>query len=237
MEIQDGFIVGIFNYCDRWCEACAFTSRCRAFATEAQIEAQMDPSMRELTEAPPLPRNEPDRPSWFSQLIQQVTRAAANGELPEIEPTRVPCDHAAIEERAHQYALTVHAWLKQHRDRHRTRSADDPIAVIAWYGFLIPAKISRAIHGLAEHGRDSDGYPKDHEGSAKIALLAIERSHVSWLELVRRGDVSMSNAAGFLSDLVWLGSELERVVPHARAFIRPGFDEPDEVARLNASTV
>ena len=38
MDIQDGFIVGIFNYCDRWCERCPFTSRCRLFATLAEIE-------------------------------------------------------------------------------------------------------------------------------------------------------------------------------------------------------
>ena len=25
MEVQDGFIVGIFNYCDRWCERCPLT--------------------------------------------------------------------------------------------------------------------------------------------------------------------------------------------------------------------
>src|SRR5262245_58416083 len=28
------FISGIYNYCDRWCERCAFTSRCFLYATE-----------------------------------------------------------------------------------------------------------------------------------------------------------------------------------------------------------
>ena len=32
MEIKDGFIVGIFNHCDRWCERCALTSHCGLFA-------------------------------------------------------------------------------------------------------------------------------------------------------------------------------------------------------------
>jgi hypothetical protein len=31
MDVRDGFIVGIFNYCDRWCEACAFARRTPAF--------------------------------------------------------------------------------------------------------------------------------------------------------------------------------------------------------------
>src|SRR5688572_13257745 len=29
-------ISGIYNYCDRWCERCPFTSRCLVFATEAE---------------------------------------------------------------------------------------------------------------------------------------------------------------------------------------------------------
>ena len=28
------FISGIYNYCDRWCERCQFTSRCLVFAQE-----------------------------------------------------------------------------------------------------------------------------------------------------------------------------------------------------------
>ncbi len=39
MEVQDGFIVGIYNYCDSWCEPCQFTSRCRVFADGAKHEA------------------------------------------------------------------------------------------------------------------------------------------------------------------------------------------------------
>jgi hypothetical protein len=32
--------------------------------------------------------------------------------------------------------------------------------------------------------------------------------------------------------LAWLGNELERVFPLARAFVRPAFDEPDDVTTL-----
>jgi hypothetical protein len=38
--------------------------------------------------------------------------------------------------------------------------------------------------------------------------------------------------APFIEDLLWLSDALERVFPKARAFVRPGFDEPDEVAML-----
>src|SRR5439155_24301861 len=31
------YIDGIFNYCDRWCERCPFTSRCRSFDMEKRM--------------------------------------------------------------------------------------------------------------------------------------------------------------------------------------------------------
>ncbi len=34
------FIPGIYNYCDYWCERCAFTRRCRNFASGRDIERQ-----------------------------------------------------------------------------------------------------------------------------------------------------------------------------------------------------
>ena len=50
MEIQDGFIVDVYNYCDRWCEACPLTSRCRLFADVAEIEASLDPALKPVAD-------------------------------------------------------------------------------------------------------------------------------------------------------------------------------------------
>ena len=37
METRDGFILGIFNYCDRWCERCTLSGRCSVFAEEQRM--------------------------------------------------------------------------------------------------------------------------------------------------------------------------------------------------------
>ena len=41
------FISGIYNYCDRWCERCPFTSRCLVFAQE-QEDADDSPESRDI---------------------------------------------------------------------------------------------------------------------------------------------------------------------------------------------
>ena len=41
------FIAGIYNYCDRWCERCQFTSRCLNFALGEEESAR--PENRDIT--------------------------------------------------------------------------------------------------------------------------------------------------------------------------------------------
>ena len=40
------FIEGIYNYCDRWCERCPFTSRCMLYAMEE--EDRDDPAAHDI---------------------------------------------------------------------------------------------------------------------------------------------------------------------------------------------
>ena len=89
MEVRDGSIVGIFNYCDRWCERCAFTSRCRVFADVAQIEASLDPGLKEIVEAPSLPQDvPPPPPTWMQEMIDEMNDAANGAVAAELPPPR-----------------------------------------------------------------------------------------------------------------------------------------------------
>jgi len=166
---------------------------------------------------------------------------------------RVVPERDAIDDRAEAYSRRVRAWLntrefdlssKERRqgvpadwkERRQGVPADweagDPRDVIAWFHMMIHVKAMRALHGLAEDDPADRDWPADHDGSAKVALIGIDRSHTAWLDLVEVGLASPADAASFIDDLIWLCAALERTFPNARAFVRPGFDEPDEVARL-----
>lgn len=43
------FVSRIYNYCDRWCERCRFTSRCFLHATEQADPDLDDPEVRDIT--------------------------------------------------------------------------------------------------------------------------------------------------------------------------------------------
>jgi hypothetical protein len=233
MEVRDGFIVGVFNYCDRWCEACPFTSRCRLFADMARFEAARDPNLQPVAEAPLLPQDmPPPPPPWLVELIEEANAEAAkpltDKELRELEPKILP-EHASIRVRAEAYMFGILEWRRGSQNEHTDPS--DPIAVIGWFATLFPSKIYRALTGLAEDDGDRE-FPPDHEGSAKVAMIAIERSTSAWRELIEQRVVTDEEARPFLAELAWLLRRLEEVFPFARSFVRPGFDEPDEVANL-----
>ena len=119
MDVQDGFILGIFNYCDRWCETCAFTSRCRLFADCAEMEATQDPTLKAVADAPPLHQDiPPPPPNWMQELIDEIYGVPAckpvSEERLELSRPGIAPDHQPIEARARAYSDSAHAWLGAH---------------------------------------------------------------------------------------------------------------------------
>jgi hypothetical protein len=257
MEIRDGFIVGVYNYCDSWCDRCAFTSRCRVFADQREMEATLDPNLEPVATAPCLPERldgvpsslperldgvpskhpmdvTPPPPSWLKELLEEmdaVSRAPLADDAWVRRELRLVPERDAIDDRAEAYSRRARAWLNT-REFDLPSEAGNPRDVIAWFHMMIHVKAMRALHGLAGDDPSERDWPPDYDGSAKVALLGIDRSHTAWLDLVETGVASASDVATFLDDLLWLRAALERTFPHARSFVRPGFDEPDEVARL-----
>ena len=234
MEIQDGFIVGIFNYCDRWCERCPLTARCRVFAMSAEeaFEADHGPLTEPMAEreakvmAGHAARWEKELGVDFAEIQREVDRNPEAYRLPDIK-----FEHLDLEIRSQDFVDDLWRWFKR-RDVSQANAAE-PMAVLQHFGLFVGAKIHRALQGLAEEeplGPDSDAY-----GSAKAALLGLERMRAAWHRLVTEQIVPEKEAAPFVAAIAWLIEEIDRVIPEARAFIRPGFDEPDEVRKLMCS--
>ncbi len=102
----------------------------------------------------------------------------------------------------------------------------DALDVVQWYLFFIEVKLRRAVQGaIDERQLHIEDLPRDSDGSAKIALLAIDRSLAAWARL--RKHFATEHGDAILDLLVQL-ERLRRVAeakfPAAREFKRPGFD-------------
>jgi len=84
----------------------------------------------------------------------------------------------------------------------------------------------RAVHGaLGNPPAMLEDFPKDSDGSAKVALIAIERSMTAWGGMYSFFPSHRDQILGIIKHLDGLRRRVERVFPEARDFVRPGFDE------------
>jgi hypothetical protein len=77
-----------------------------------------------------------------------------------------------------------------------------------------------------EEERD-DEFPSDADGSAKIALIAIDRSIGAWAVISHHDHRYAEEALEMISFLDRLRQAVEQTFPKARSFVRPGFDKID----------
>ena len=160
-------ISGIYNYCDRWCERCPFTTRCLVFATEKADGAFDDSEIDDINNARFWQKLE----STFKEVRRMIVDWAEEegidletleGEvlLADREQQRQDAKEHQLSLAARRYAKLVQGWFElelaiERRVHDDTTGAansveedidvSDAIEVIRWYQFFIPSKIFRAL--------------------------------------------------------------------------------------------
>ena len=224
-------ISGIYNYCDRWCERCPLTSRCLVYATEQ--EDNDSPQSRDIN----------NEAFWRKltaifqetrELIVAWTREAGvdlNGNSDDDDSRskrkRQLVDNHPLTKAGKKYANAASDWLREFDQTVEVSDLEDAREVIQWYQYQIAVKTMRALSGRKEELEDPEimDCPKDSDGSAKVALIGIDRSMGAW----RIMQLSLPDRAESIVPLILqlerLRQRLEKSFPQARDFIRPGFDE------------
>ena len=137
---------------------------------------------------------------------------------------------------AKRYSEMVEDWLKERETFFFETAAaaregvdlDEALEVIRWYQYFISAKIMRAVRGKVEEEEEGDDeFQSDSDGSAKIALIAMDRSIGAWA-VIRHYDTHRDERViHLIAFLDRLRQAVEKAFPKARSFIRPGFDKID----------
>ena len=218
----------ISEYCDRWCERCAFTSRCSAYAVQAALGMCGDlGEALQLAVGAPMAVGAASRPLRTIEVAQPTSQELRELEA-VVEAHAKRIKEAPLTKNAIEVAVAEHRWFHEHaaiRD-----SADgvirEALAFVLWNSTFIGGKLTRAVHGRElENNRGDDPIQNDWNGSAKIALISIERSESAWQIIAQAtGDVVAADLASAMSSL---RGEVEAAFPFARLFKRPGFDEAD----------
>jgi hypothetical protein len=251
-------IQGIYNYCDRWCERCTFTSRCSVFENELDApegvhdmdnKAFWDRLAENFSKARDILKQAAEH---HNIDLKAIAQEANDIDLKQKILRQESRDHP-IGELSFQYSKLSMDWLRRQpgmlnrleelktdltigvesieASKEKIALIKDSLAIIKWYETFIHVKLMRALSGKVNATDDTFGelddspYGTDSDGSAKIALIGIERSMNAWIklfELLPQHEDEFLSVLGLLDKLKKLSLE---EFPNAMNFRRPGFDD------------
>ncbi|MFC1825342.1 hypothetical protein ACFL9T_21735 [Thermodesulfobacteriota bacterium] len=251
------FIRGIYNYCDRWCERCPQTSLCLNYAmAEEEIADPETRDIHNEAFWKKLAEIFRDTLEMLKERAASEGIDLDDFDSEEYEEENRSVQEAArnheISRAARAYSGMAENWFDGARaffgDGEETDPGCQPLSgkeedpeksgleealeVVRWYQHQIYVKLVRAISGLVEEESEVcdelDQLARDSDGSAKVALIGIDRSIAAWgiiggqLPSFRSHDVP-----AILTHLERLRRRIEMDFPDARGFLRPGFDRID----------
>ncbi len=242
-------IPGIYNYCDRWCEHCIFTKRCMNYS----MGKDDDDETRDLNNEKFWNKIHENFQVAMELLAEAAAEHGIDMNKIEIDQNEVDDREAEKEITKHhpcykdseKYIKLGRKWIEGRKEVLQNKENElnqklklgaeknqldsevdeitDAFEIIQWYLFFISAKIYRALMGR-RNGEDDD-FPKDSDGSAKIALISIDRSIAAWGIILKHFPEEEDSILFMLALLDKMRKGTEKEFPDARSFIRPGFDK------------
>ena len=241
----------IHNYCDRWCERCSFTRHC---ALSIELEDLTDEEKDLNNEAFWKRLSNSFKNTYLLIEKEAKEHGIDVGSFTEEELEVVHQDmkkNARVIEKhrltskCREYSMLAHKLLEDEvfwrsvadgfiRDfelgvlneievKEKAESVKECQEVIGWYMFQIEIKFARALSGKLEDD-DHNDLQSDANGSAKVALIGVERSMHAFAELFQmlKEEDRFLPILSLLKKIDKMGRE---EFPNGPFFIRPGFDE------------
>jgi len=228
------YIDFISEYCDKWCERCAFTDRCSSFAVTTAIpmcDGDIDAEI-ELAVGPSCVPGQAQAKTLGGHMMEAALNETSEKELEEIgrelQGRRRRVRRHSLSEASRDYAVAVHRWFDSRHaiGAHAHPSVREAVDVVGWDSSLIPAKINRALSGRDEGPRGWFGEgpaQRDWNGSAKVAVISLERTERAWRVVAAATGDESATALGDAAAA--LHQQICAEFPKAMKFLRPGFDD------------
>jgi hypothetical protein len=131
-----------------------------------------------------------------------------------------------FEKKGDELSMKVRLELPDVNPEKEADDLKDAVEIIHWYQYQIYVKLMMAIRGkLKKDLVIDDESPNNSDGSAKVALIGMDRSIAAWGEMRNIFPRQEDTILDLLLHLDRLRRNVEKVFPKARSFVRPGFDE------------
>jgi hypothetical protein len=201
-------IPGIFNYCNRWCERCAFSDRCTLYQQEQREWPDEGADMNEDSFWDKLKGNLENSIEMLQELaseqgvdLNEVTAEEQEEAFHDMQVNELKVTINPLTEMASNYLEICLNWTKnteiwdslqahiqsQAADAINELEAirDESMEVIQWYMSMISGKVYAALSSK-EESNFWDQYPvaeRHYNGVAKLVLVCLQESIEAWESL------------------------------------------------------
>lgn len=254
----EGFIPYIYDYCDQRCSRCSLSSRCLSYVVLDRLGKQQKDEVDEayaLMEEGMIREIARERGLATDALEGKDPLEGLRGELERAEGHRDETALAAVKDEDAYACYCIYERLIDHEQvgiynlvdaleneeggLRRVRKLEAQLDVVNWNMGVMLSKLKRAYYAgslyrlftkvLGRAGADANG-------SAKVALLAMEASAKAWEAFAEELPEAGKVCRWMTSTLDQLRLEVTKSFPNAPRFKRPGFDDRPEYRRPRPAT-
>jgi len=241
------YIDGIFNYCDRWCEKCTFTSNCRLFSNESKIytyeilsdsklpdsEEIIKQGLKDFEEIEDVFKDfefEDELDLYEEEeeeIIASLSKEKKEYEIEKLSKIYSDKAHLFLKSLDNKFILSNADYKK--KEEPKIRLVYENFEIVSWYHMFIMVKIKRAIGGKGELKIGMDEFDNeissyDMNGSSKIAAIGIKESQKALNNLLSLVKEYSSEIEDMLVLLGKILNCINQEFPDYNKFKRPGFD-------------
>lgn len=185
MKKKSKFEPGIFNYCDRWCEKCNKTDRCRLFYMEEKNKKRVkkmgiDPDSAE-GELARIKISLSDASKKIKRLAEErgVNLSVVAAEKETIQKNRDKTDPSNLKPYKEAFALSekIHKNAREFVVPNESEYLEATDS-LAWHQNLIFVKVARALRSKLESEQKTDMIEIDLDDSRKSAWVACRSAKI-----------------------------------------------------------
>jgi hypothetical protein len=251
MATNPKHIEGIYNYCDRWCERCSFTSRCSVFASEEGLSpeekdiknkafwdaignsfANAITQMQKIAEERGIviPTEDDAEMTLYMTNVKKKRQEMVKHPLIKyskqymMEAKVLLENNVALKQKGETLLQLIELGVKDIGEaKKEIIQLNDYIEIVNWYLIQIQVKFMRALPTFDDE--EDEAFESDSNGSAKVALIATDRCIVAWQHIMQYLPDAQDDILPLLGLLQKIRTLGEHTFPNARAFVRVGLDE------------
>lgn len=187
-----------FNWCDKWCERCDKTHKCRVYMDERQralehsaagrnpddLEVVMEDMAKDFEKAHEMMKKDMKKHGLdYKKVMKEMEKEAQKIDVEALKPPEFDLEKKAKEYTRHARLFIDVLLSRMQFNPYLEEKIKDDVEILIWYHTVIPVKVNRVLDNLlstkTEDGEDDEFSLRDAYWTSDVVFKSISLSKKS----------------------------------------------------------